>query len=105
MGRGSRADVEVPKDRPSKFITLERVGGGTSQFLDQPTVAIQTWADSRLHAATLADELRVALGRITEVQQVLASDQTAYYNWPDPASKQSRYQLSVDLVVKWNHET
>lgn len=95
--------AEVPVDRPKRFVTVERVGGGNREFVDRASLAVQAWAGSRFDAATLADTVRVVVGMLPTVEQVARVDVGSVYNWPDPDSRQSRYQITVDVSVKWNH--
>lgn len=98
------AFATVPKDRPKRFVTFERTGGSIDTFRDLPTFAIQSWAQTVAEAAALADEVRAVLPRLVELADVAKVTVGGTYNFPDPGTKQARYQTVVDLVVKWNHD-
>ena len=53
-GDGLTAYLEVPADRPKRFVTIERVGGSENEYSSHPTLAIQVWAETRWQAAQLA---------------------------------------------------
>lgn len=95
--------ASVPKDRPERFVTVERTGGALDTFRDLPQFAIQVWGKSTADAAALADEVRKTLPRLTELTHVARVNVGGTYNFPDPDSSQARYQTVCDLVVKVEH--
>lgn len=97
--------ANVPKDRPSRFVTVERTGGPLDTFRDLPQFAVQTWGTSTADASSLADEVRVLLPHLIELTDVARVQVSSTYNFPDPESGQARYQTLVGLTVKWNHAT
>ena len=42
VGMRYDAYVRVPKDRPQRFVTVERTGGGVTDMVDHPLIAVQT---------------------------------------------------------------
>lgn len=91
---------EIPADRPSSFVTVERTGGQRTQVMDYPTFAVQCWAGSRAEAADFAELVRDRLVRGFALHPRVAScDVASLYNFPDLESGQARYQLTVTAVV------
>jgi hypothetical protein len=99
---GAPAFAEVPGERPGEFVTVERTGGGFSVGVDRPALAVQAWAASNAEAAGLALRLRdaLALRCAAEVPQVCRCGVEGLYSFPDPDSRQSRYQLSVYMTTR-----
>lgn len=97
---GVPVSASVPKDRPTRFVTVERVGGRLDQFRDLPQFAVQAWGTSTSDASSLADNVRVALVALTSLPHVAKVNIGGTYNYPDPDSSQARYQTVCDLVVK-----
>lgn len=90
--------VSVPAQRPKRFVTIERTGGNLDRFFDYPTFAIQAWAGSTLEAETLATGLRNVMCRDLELEPWIgAVTLGTLYNWPDPDSRQARYQFTLEL--------
>lgn len=90
---------EVPATRPPRFVTVERVGGPQDRLGDHPLFAVQAWADTKARAALLADETAEAIRtwiRAPEVADVVVS---SLYSFPDPDSRQARYQLTVSASL------
>lgn len=98
---GSRGD-ERDDDRPERFITIERTGGDGSRFIDNGQYAIQIWdtliLEADMHAHVLA-ELCFDLELLPWVASVYVGN---IYNFPDPDSKQARYQFTLELGVMRN---
>lgn len=95
--------ASVPKDRPARFITVERTGGALDTFRDLPIFAIQSWGMSVADAADLADDVRLLLPELLSLPHVANVRVGSTYNYPDPDSSQARYQTVCDLTVKWDH--
>lgn len=94
--------AEVPKSRPDSFITIERTGGATEIGADRPALAVQTWGATNALAAELAYQVRdeLVLRCAHEIAQICSCTVEGLYNYPDPDTSQSRYQLSVYLVCR-----
>lgn len=98
---GAPCYAEVPDPRPARFVTVERTGGEASLGVDRPLLAVQAWADTAANASALALELRDAIVvGATEIPQVCRCDVTSVYRFPDPDSRQARYQLDVSAVTR-----
>lgn len=99
---GVPAFAEVPEERPGRFATVERTGGGFSVGVDRPALAVQAWAPTNAEAYALAVALRDALSTrcAAEVPQVCRCAVEGLYSFPDPESRMGRYQLSVYMTTR-----
>lgn len=96
--RGVHFSTDVPSRRPAQFVTVERVGGDASQFQDHPQVAVQAWAQSRADAERLCGLVKTDLNsRFRYNPAVSLLELGAQINFPDPDSRQSRFQLLVSF--------
>lgn len=85
---------EVPRDRPDRFGTVERTGGGMSDVVvDSPMVALQLWGTSRDDAKELAYRARDALPAFVRERGVRKVAVNSLYNFPDEEGNKARYQL------------
>lgn len=89
----------VPKDRPRKFITVERTGGQRAHLWDSPMFAVQAWAPSEVEASALADEVADAVLAWQLDPIVAYSAVNAVYAFPDPDSRGPRFQLTVSATL------
>lgn len=97
--KGFKAYANVPKDRPAEFVTVERTGGAADKVaIDRPTVAVQSWSDSRLDASILCYNVDSAM-RTCDADGVMSVKTNSIYNFPDAESGQSRYQAVYDIVT------
>jgi len=91
---------EVPATRPGSFITVERVGGGYEDVRDLPMVAVQCWEQSRFEASELAAVVAGELKNLAHVHpNVGRVNIESIINFPDPDSKQARYQVTATFVT------
>ena len=99
--KGFQVYANVPSNRPASFVTVERTGGShDSVVIDRPTVAIQAWADKRLSASELAYSVRDALSEMVSETNICKASINSIYNFPDPVSGVSRYQMIIDFIVQ-----
>ena len=98
---GFQAYANVPANRPESFVTVERTGGGRDNVvIDRPTVAIQSWAPKRLGAAELAYAVQNIMADMVNEPNICKVSVGSIYNFPDPVSGVSRYQMIIDFVVQ-----
>ena len=89
----------IPGTRPERFVTVERTGGQVGGLVDYPAFAVQCWGESRAEAAALASRATQALQSLVSYPQVASISVDALYNFPDPDSRQARYQLTVSAAI------
>lgn len=100
-GAGYDAYVRVPKDRPQRFVTVEREGGGVADMVDYPTIAIQTWAQTQAEAEEDACAIRmIALVGERPKGVHSMSVNAGPYKFFDEDSMQPRYQLVLDVACQ-----
>lgn len=92
--------ADVPKTRPERFVTIERTGGPRDTFRDLPSIAAQAWAEDRYQASELCIRLADAIELFVYETGVAKVEIGSSYNFPDPDSKQSRYQVTASFVTK-----
>lgn len=93
---GYRASTQVPEDAPkdpSEFVTIERTNGGVTNFVDNPQIAIQTWAETEARAEEMANEIKVAAltGELPVGVSSMIPDIGPYPFW-DEETRCPRYQ-------------
>lgn len=94
--------MEVPKDKASQFVVIEKTGGAQNNHIPSAILTIQSYGPSMYDAALLNDEVKkwmldgieglISLNEIAKVE--LNSD----YNFTDETSKRYRYQAVFDII-------
>ncbi|MDR2108914.1 MAG: hypothetical protein LBP28_05600 [Coriobacteriales bacterium] len=97
---GVPVSTDVPAERPARFITLERTGGGRSaRIIDSPAVAIQCWGVTRSDALFLANEVVWMLEKCEALSPVTSIEIDSMYNFPDLKGRHPRYQVVAHIVT------
>lgn len=100
-GLGVPASSVVPKNRPKRFATVERTGGGFSLGKDAPSLAVQVWAETEAEAYALALMAREVLLNMRETCPSVCSCRVGgIYSFYDPDSGSPRYQLDLYAVTR-----
>ncbi|WP_346921695.1 hypothetical protein [Glutamicibacter creatinolyticus] len=102
QGLQLEASTEVPKKRPDRFVTVERTGGPESRFTGSPMLAIQVWAKHRHEAGDFAAVVARSLRASTALPVIGRVDVLSVANFPDPDSRANRYQITVEIVTKFD---
>ena len=95
------AYVHVPKNRPLRFVTVQRTGGGVENMIDYPLVAVQTWAQTAAEAEADAKAIRLAALTGAPPEGVHSIRVNAGpYEFYDEDSMQPRYQVLFDIACQ-----
>ena len=98
--QGYTVYADVPNPRPDgDFLTVERTGGQEINVaIDNPTIAVQCWSDSRYNASQLAYEVANVAKQLPHYStKVTRCKQTSLYNFP--YENLARYQVIFDVVT------
>ena len=93
---------EVPSEdfptMPERFIVLEKVGGGMTDYIGRGSIAVQSYSLISLYdAAELDDEMRTAMFGILERPEISGIKLASNYNHTDTRTKRYRYQSVFDF--------
>lgn len=90
--------LQIPMEPPERYVTIERTGGGDSNFIKSATFAIQSWANTMYEAADLNERVKALMDNATTLPEVSASDLNSDYNYTDTSTMKYRYQAVYDLA-------
>lgn len=87
----------VPRNHTGgQLVTIERTGGRADHLIDYGVYAVQAWSDTHADAYQLASDVRDTLiAAPANLADLASTNVTSMYNFPDPDSRQARYQLTV----------
>lgn len=86
--------AEIPKDKPERFYVLEKTGGNTTNFIDEASIALQSYAPSMYEASVLNEALKDKMELMIQLDTISRVYLNSDYNFTDSATKQYRYQAN-----------
>lgn len=89
--------VERPETLPTRFILIQKTGGGAENKINSSTVAIQSYAESLYEAAALNEVVKSVMLEIDSLYEIGSVRLNSDYNYTDGANKQYRYQAVFDI--------
>lgn len=94
--------MEVPKDKVSQFVIIEKTGGTQVNHISSAILTIQSYAKTMQEAAELNEEVKKWMtdgieGLIT-LDEISSVNLNSDYNFTDEASKQYRYQALYEVT-------
>lgn len=94
--------VQVPADRPARFVTVQRTGGSMTVGIDNPVIAVDAWGETAHEASELALRVRdLMLYRAVEIPEVRHVDVGGGpYLSPDAASRQPAYRMTFNMTTE-----
>lgn len=97
---GVPAFLEVPEESADSFISVERIGGGSSMF-EPVQLAVDCWAKKkqRKAAQALSERVKAAVYDLDEEPNVSHPEVTNCYRQNDPDTGRSRYIVQIQLWV------
>lgn len=90
--------MEEPEKPETSYVILERVGSSRENMIETASFAVQSYGKDLLEAATLNDEVKEAMFRLTECSDVASCRLQTDYNFTDPVTMRYRYQALFDVV-------
>ena len=89
-------DVPV-RDKPDRYVTVERVGGSKEDTIHGAMIALQSYAPTRYEASELNDSVCEAMESIYGRDEICSISLNSTYNYPKTDEKQPRYQAVYDV--------
>lgn len=95
------ASSTYPPATGDEFVTVERTGGGVTDLVDHPMVAVQTWAQTEPRAEEMANTIRNAALLSTRPDGVTRIDvNSGPYSYWDESTRLPRYQIVFDVTCQ-----
>jgi len=100
-GLGYTASTYPSKTATLPFVTVERTGGGVTDMVDHPLMAIQTWAATEEDAEEMAVAIRneALMGSVPEGVHRMEVNAGPYPFW-DEDTRCPRYQVVFDVTCQ-----
>ena len=89
---------DMPEPKPLRFVTLEQTGSRTENHIYHPTLAVQSWAESRAAAAALNEAVKDAMSMAIFHPRVSSCELETDYYFPELELKHPRYQAIYNIT-------
>lgn len=89
--------IEKPKGKKA-FVLVDKTGSGEEDRIKNATFAIQSYAETLHEAATLNEEVKLAMEGMKAITNISSVKLNTDYNFTDEDTKEYRYQAVYDLV-------
>lgn len=93
-----RVGMEIPADKPSEFVLIEKTGSSLENHLYDSMFAVQSYSTSMYGAALLNDKAKEAMLEAITLDEVSAARLNSDYNFTNASTKQYRYQAVFDIT-------
>lgn len=90
--------LELPANKPETYVVIEKTGSGLTNHIKRATFALQSYATSMYEAASLNEQVKVAMDGAVELDEIARSHLESDYNYTDTQTKQYRYQAVYELI-------
>ena len=90
--------AEVPENAPQEFFVIDKTGSFTENYIYTSTVAIQSYAKSKLRASELNEELKEAMEDFLYQDGISDCRLDTDYNFSNITKKQHRYQAVYEIT-------
>ena len=89
--------MEEEANLPKEYVVIEKTGSGQTNHIKRATLAIQSYSDSLYQAASLNEQVKEAMEKIIEMDDISRCELNNDYNYTDTARKKYRYQAVYDI--------
>ena len=90
--------AEIPERPGTEFFIVDKTGSSTHDRITTSTIAIQSYAKSKVRASELNDSLKEAMDRIEALDSIGACRLNSDYNFTNATRRQYRYQAVYDIT-------
>lgn len=94
--------MEVPKDKASQFVIIEKTGGAQTNHIPSSILTIQSYGPSMYEAAALNEEVKKwmvdGVDGLISLDEIVSVELNSDYNFTDETTKRYRYQAVYDII-------
>jgi len=89
--------TELPKEKPQRFVVLDKIGSSKENYLPSSTIAFQSYAESKFQAALLNEQVKEAIENMIVLDGISKVELNSDYNFTDTTTKEYRYQAVYEI--------
>lgn len=93
--------MEVPENKPSSYVVLDKTGSQRINRIDRATFAVQSIAETLLDAASLNETVKAVMDQLPYLtEEIFSAELNSDYNFTNTATKERRYQAVYIITYK-----
>lgn len=92
------AYAQRPEDDSGQYVIVEKTGSSVLNRITTATIAIQSYADRLLDAATLNEEVKAVMDNLPELDDIGSAKLMTDYNFTSATAKKYRYQAVYTIT-------
>src|SRR5690554_326081 len=89
--------TELPKEKPQRFVVLDKIRSSKENHLLSSTIAFQSYAESKFQAALLNEQVKEAIENMIVLDEISKVELNSDYNFTDTTTKEYRYQAVYEI--------
>lgn len=89
--------LQIPADKPTRYVVLEKTGSSLRNHLYDTMIAVQSYAESMYAAAELSETVVETMLNSVALDEIAGVLLNSEYNYTEPGTAQYRYQAVFDL--------
>lgn len=90
--------AEEPERPPSSYILVEKLGSSIENLITASTVAVQSYAKSKLAAVELNEQVKAVMEQLVSEPEISRARLNSDYSFTDTSTKRHRYQAVFDIT-------
>lgn len=90
--------IDVPANPPESYVVIQRTGGDEEDYVRSAMIAVQSYAGSRMGAATLHETVLELMKGMNVLDDIGACNLNAEYDYTDTSTKRHRYQAVFEII-------
>ena len=90
--------MEYPNNAPDRFVILDRSETSRENHIDTSMFVAQSYAESKLEAAKLNEQVKTVMDSLVEVDEISCSELNSDYPFLDTKRKRHRYQAVYNIT-------
>lgn len=89
---------EQPETKPNQFILIDKTGSGRENYINEATLAIQSYGKTLNDALLLNEQVKSVMFDLIQNNKVSRCALDTDYNFTDETTKSYRYQAVFDIT-------
>ena len=90
--------AEIQEKEYPSFCIIEKTGSSKTDYIESATITVQSYSTSLFNASLLNEDVKNAMDKFTEVENISEVSLNSDYNYTDTNPKKYRYQAVFNIT-------